>query len=189
MTLEEFVADADMPRGAELVDGYVDLTRCPPTTATHSLVSASTGFALDAALRAADLPYDVATAGPLVATASNTGRIPDVWVCRSAGRLDPPQYFIEPCLIVEVSMPATANNDFNVKLREYLALAHVWHYLIVDPEDRVAQLYSRDQNGEWAWQLLSGATTVHLQRLGIEFDLADCFAQLDRVVRSAVVDE
>ena len=74
--------------------------------------------------------------------------------------------------------------DTTSKLAEYMGLDSVRHYLVIDPETRLAYHHSR---GSASGDILTRIVTdgaFELDPPGISVDLADCFAAIDRIGRS-----
>jgi Uma2 family endonuclease len=67
-----------------------------------------------------------------------------------------PFYKQSPCLIVEVSSPATEATDRREKLIAYLALPSLRYYLLVSQEQRQVEYYSRNAQNQWCYALLAG---------------------------------
>lgn len=71
-------------------------------------------------------------------------REPDAAVqCGAA--LDPDAVVLDaPMIVVEVVSPSSERDDTGAKLVEYLSVAGLQHYLIVNPEKRVVVYHERD---------------------------------------------
>ncbi len=67
-----------------------------------------------------------------------------------------PFYKQSPCLIVEVSLPATEATDRREKLIAYLALPSLRYYLLVSQEQRQVEYYSRNAQNQWCYALFAG---------------------------------
>ena len=62
----------------------------------------------------------------------------------------------DPIIVVEVLSPSTAAIDHGRKLSGYFSLASVEHYLILDPERRVAIHHKRGQGDAIETRVLTG---------------------------------
>lgn len=74
---------------------------------------------------------------------------PDVMVCCGANDRADPLVKREPVLLVEVLSPSTAAFDRGGKFAAYRTLPSLREYLIVDPENRSAELYRLGADGLW----------------------------------------
>jgi len=102
--------------------------------------------------------------------------IPDVLVrCGPVGKGG---YVTDPVLVAEVLSPSTAANDQGRKLEFYKTIASLRTILIVDPEDRRVEHWTRHENG-WSKKIALGAGAVPLPPLDGEVTLAEIYAGLD----------
>lgn len=83
--------------------------------------------------------------------------------------------FENPCLIVEVTSPATRRLDRGEKLDAYLATPSLRGYLIAEHDRRHVTLYSRSGGGAWHREELVGTGTVNLPCLGAVLSLDDVY--------------
>lgn len=58
-----------------------------------------------------------------------------------------------PCLVVEILSPSTETRDRGYKLRSYLALPSLQAYVLVDPDARVVEVFSRAADS-WSFQVI-----------------------------------
>jgi Uma2 family endonuclease len=137
-------------------------------TGRHNRVALRLASALD---RAAD-GCRVYVADMKVVTA-NAAYYPDVMVVCAAQADD--YYETEPCLIVEVFSPTTAERDRREKRMAYQAMASMQHYVMVDPVDLRVTHYRREPNGEWATQIVGQDGHLRLSRPDVTLDLATVF--------------
>jgi Uma2 family endonuclease len=155
MTVPEFLAWASaQPRGRyELVRGQV--VAMAPERARHNLAKAAVFRALDDAVKRAGLPCTVFTDGMTVVIDNEHAREPDAAVqCNVATDLD--SMILEaPLIVVEVVSPSSERDDTGDKLVEYFSVPSIRHYLIVNPEKRVAVHHARDDAGQIATRILS----------------------------------
>jgi Uma2 family endonuclease len=102
--------------------------------------------------------------------------IPDVLVrCGPVGKGG---YVTDPVLVAEVLSPSTAANDQGRKLEFYKTIASLRTILIIDPEDRRVENWTRHDNG-WSKKITLGAGTVPLAALDSEIKLAEIYAGLE----------
>ena len=81
----------------------------------------------------------------------------------------------DPVIVVEVLSPSTAAIDHGPKLMGYFSLPSLAHYLILDPERRVAIHHKRGQGDIIETRILSEGV-VRLDPPGIEAPVAEMFA-------------
>ena len=79
-----------------------------------------------------------------------------------------------PLIVVEVLSPSTAAFDHGAKLEGYFSLASLVHYLLVDPDRRVAILHSRGREGVIETRILREGE-VRLDPPGLAFEVAELF--------------
>lgn len=71
-------------------------------------------------------------------------------------------YKVSPCLIVEVLSPGTEGTDRREKLLAYQSIAALSHYLIVHPDERLVEVYRRDEQDGWWYHEFSQEATIKL---------------------------
>ena len=174
-TVEEWLPVAT-PR-AELVDGVESVLRTfespnmQSTSARHALTCRRIAAALDRALTASDSPCQVLNEGPVVEVSQHYGRVPDVSIVCELDNLD--EHRIEPSVVIEVISESTASVDYGAKVREYLSLDFVKHYLVVDARERVVTHY-RPNKAE-ATRYTDADNTIDLYPPGISISLVGIF--------------
>ena len=102
--------------------------------------------------------------------------IPDVVV-----RCAPPgegSYVTDPILVAEVLSPSTAANEKGRKLEFYKTIVSLQTILIVDPDDRRVENWTRHANG-WSKKIVLGAGAVPLAALDGETAPAEIYAGVD----------
>ena len=186
MTVEEFLVWAERQsdeKRYELVDGHP--VEMQSERNRHALVKARVLRVLEDAVLAADLPCTAFPDGVTVAVADDRARLPDV-VLQCEGDVDLDALTCDhPLLVVEVASPSTARVDTTAKLAEYMGLDTVRHYLIIDPEARLAYHHSRAPDGEDILTRIVTDGAIELDPPGLSIRLADCFATIDRLERPA----
>ncbi len=144
MTAEEFLLWAEGKEGRwELHDGAPVMMS--PERVVHGDTKGEAYSALKEAVRRAGLPCKVYPDGVTVRIDARTNYQPDASV--SCGPRPPTdaQAITDPIVVVEVLSPSTAAIDHGRKLSGYFSLPSVEHYLILDPERRVAIHHKRGQ--------------------------------------------
>jgi Uma2 family endonuclease len=144
MTVEEFLPWAEGRDGRwELHDG-VPVMMSPERT-LHADTKGEAYTSLKAAVRKAALPCRVYPDGVIIRVDPRTNFQPDASVV-CGPRPDPNALTIDnPVIVVEVLSPTTAAIDHGPKLSGYFSLPSVEHYLILDPDRRVAIHHKRGQ--------------------------------------------
>ncbi len=101
---------------------------------------------------------------------------PDVMVVCAE---DPDPYFkTQPCFIAEILSPSTASIYRCEKLDVYLTLPSLLTYLLIDPEKRRVEGYSRTAQG-WQVQVWEDGGEVPIACLEISLTLSDVYAGLN----------
>ena len=184
MTVGEFLVWAEaQPDGArhELVDGRI--VEMQSERNRHALVKAEVWRLLRDAVLAADLPCIAFPDGVTVPVTDSHARRPDV-ALQCGGDIDLDAVTCEsPLVLVEIASPSSARVDTTSKLAEYMGLDSVRHYLVIDPEARLAYHHSRSAaGGDIRTRILTDGA-FELDPPGISLALADCFADIDRIER------
>lgn len=106
-------------------------------------------------------------------------RYPDVSVfCgREGPENDKLKQFDDPKLVVEVLSPSTRQEDENVKLHEYQALASLEAILLVDPETEAIRLLTRRNSRGWQDTDLEKGSDVVVEGLDVTLAWAEIFAR------------
>ena len=134
--------------------------------------------ALQDAVRSGGLPCKVLADGATVVIDNRTAYGPDAVVqCGATIDLDA-LTIAEPMIVVEVISPSSAKNDAAVKTPDYFSLPSVAHVLVVDPVKKLITKHSRGTGQLLSTEFLRVGQTVQLDPPGIEFPVADCFADL-----------
>jgi Uma2 family endonuclease len=150
MTVEEFLPWAEGNEGRwELHDGVpvmissAEPVMMAPERAAHIRTKFRAAKALDGAVTTADLPCEVFADGMAIRIDARTTYEPDASVvCGPRAPADAIE-IDNPVIVVEVLSPSTAAIDHGRKLSGYFSLPSVQHYLILDPDRRVAIHHKR----------------------------------------------
>ena len=150
MTVDEFLSWAEGREGRwELHDGVpmmissTEPVMMSPEQAAHIRTKFSAAKALDAAVAAAGLPCEVFTDGMAIRVDARTTYEPDASIVCGPRRSDETISVDDPIIVVEVLSPSTAAVDHGRKLSGYFSIPSVQHYLILDPDRRVAIHHKR----------------------------------------------
>jgi Uma2 family endonuclease len=142
MTVEEFLPWAEGKQGRwELHEGVPVMMS--PERLVHAETKAEAYVALREAIWLKGLSCQVYPGGMTVRVDSRTTYEPDASVVCGARVPADALEIGNPVIVVEVLSPSTAAVDHGRKLSGYFSLASVQHYLILDPERRVAIHHKR----------------------------------------------
>jgi Uma2 family endonuclease len=184
MTVDEFLPWAEGKEGRwELHEGVpvmissVDPVMMSPERAAHIRTKFSAAKALDGAVAAAGLPCEVFTDGMAIRVDARTTYEPDASVVCGPRVASDAVEIHNPVIVVEVLSPSTAAIDHGRKLSGYFSLPSVEHYLILDPERRVAIHHKRGQGEAIETRVLSDGA-VKLDPPGFEVAVEALFPTL-----------
>ncbi len=143
-TLEDYYALPD-ERRVELIDGVIYDMAAP--SEEHQLILNELSFQLNSFVkqnhgkcRVFPAPFDVQ-----LDMDNRTMVQPDILIICDRNKTNTRGVYGAPDLIVEILSPSTAKKDVTVKLRKYLQ-AGVREFWIVDPEDRIINVYKRQDD-------------------------------------------
>ena len=104
-------------------------------------------------------------------------RYPDLVVAPIAD--DEDNYIVKhPVLLVEVASESSSQRDRIKKRREYLEVPFLWYYLIINQDEMLAELHTRDNDGRWAQHYFTEPEEViDLQRFELNFPLSAVYAR------------
>jgi Uma2 family endonuclease len=183
MTVEEFLPWAESKEGRwELHDGVpvmmasADPVMMAPERAVHARTKFRATKALDGAVARAGLTCEVFTDGMAIRIDARTTYEPDASV--ACGSPAPPDAIEidNPVIVVEVLSPSTAAIDHGRKLSGYFSLPSVQHYLILDPDRRVAIHHKRGIGDAIETRVLTDGA-VRLDPPGFEVAVEALFPQ------------
>ncbi len=176
MTADEFLSWAEGRDGRwELHDGVAVMMA--PERVIHSQTKGEAFVGLREAIRRAGVPCAAYPDGVAVRIDEGTTYEPDVLV--SCGPRPPSDALAvnDPIIVVEVLSPSTALIDHGRKLSGYFSLPSVQHYLILDPDRRVAIHHKRGQ-GEVIETRIVTQGAMQLDPPGLELALENLFPQM-----------
>jgi Uma2 family endonuclease len=149
MTVDEFLPWAEGQEGRwELHDGVPVLLSSGPLMMSperlgHTRVKGKVFVALAEGVKRKALPCEAFTDGVSVKIDARTTFEPDASVICGPRRPDDVIAVADPVVVVEVLSVNTAAVDHGRKLSGYFSLPSVQHYLILDPDRRVAIHHKR----------------------------------------------
>jgi Uma2 family endonuclease len=174
--LDYLAREAEVPQRLEYVNGHA--YALSGSTKQHAkLVTNLVGHAFNALPRRP--ACEVFSQGVKVHVPErNSFYYPDVLAtCEPPSR---EQYIVrEPCFIVEVLSPSTANIDRREKRAAYMTLASLEQYLILDQDRMRADLYCRAEKG-WTLAILREQDrAVELTCLNLVLTLAQIYSGVE----------
>jgi len=144
MTSDEFLLWAEGKEGRWELHDDVPAMMSPERVA-HIRTKFSAAPALREAVKDAHLPCEGFADGLSVKINARTTFEPDATLVCGPRRHDDAIVINDPIIVVEVLSPNTAAIDHGPKLSGYFSLPSVHHFLILDPERRVAIHHKRGQ--------------------------------------------
>ena len=166
MTVDEFLVWAEDQEGRwELHDGAA--RRMTPERIDHVRTKGEAFVALSFASRRAGCDCEVFGSGGGVQIDQRTVYAPDGAIVCGPELPDHAILLVNLIVVVEVLSPATAAIDHGRKLSGYFSLPSVEHYLILDPDRRVAIHHKRGQGEAIETRVLSDGA-VKLDPPGFE---------------------
>ncbi|WP_251972485.1 Uma2 family endonuclease [Sphaerotilus microaerophilus] len=103
---------------------------------------------------------------------------PDVMVSCSAADRQAELALTAPCLIAEVLSASTAGRDRGAKFVAYRLIPSLRDYLVIDPERRRIELYSRANEGWLLRETGPGEPGLPLDSIGLTLAAEEVFADL-----------
>ena len=148
-----------------------------PERAGHARTKAAAHFALATALARHGSPCEAFPDGMTVRVDAGNAYEPDVVVNCGPPLPGDAVEVRDPKIIVEVLSPSTAALDLGRKLSDYFSLSSVEHYLILDPDRRVAIHHKRGQGDAIETRVLAEGA-LRFDPPGIEVAVVDLFAPI-----------
>ena len=103
---------------------------------------------------------------------------PDVMVSCSAADRQAELALTAPCLVAEVLSASTAGRDRGAKFVAYRLIPSLRDYLVIDPERRRIELYSRANEGWLLRETGPGEPGLPLDSIGLTLAAEEVFADL-----------
>lgn len=178
MTVAEYLAWAEaQPESTrtELVGG--EIVAMAAERNVHNLVKQQMWLALRDAVRDAGLPCTVLGDGATVVIDERTAYEPDALV-QCGVPVDLLSLTADaPTIVVEVISPTSRGVDTNHKLRGYMGLPSVRHYLVVDAAARTVLHHAKGADGGLETRSVAGGR-LRLDPPGLALDVAAAFEGL-----------
>jgi Uma2 family endonuclease len=177
MTVPEFLVwyEKQSEGRYELVDGVI--VPMAAERVRHNRVKVRVFDVIRRRLAEKKLPCEAFADGMAITIGDRTWREPDV-VVQCGGTVDGNATVLAaPDIVVEILSPSTSRVDTFAKLTEYFDVVSIRHYLIVDPDKRIAVHHARDNGGKIYTRIISTGPIV-FDPPGFEIDIGDIFAGL-----------
>ena len=101
-------------------------------------------------------------------------RYPDVMMAKRVDITDT-HAVTKPILLIEVASDNSSKTDNDDKLREYTALPSTQYYLIVDQDEPLVKVYTRDEHG-WRFDVFTELEEeIHLTKLNFTLKLSQIY--------------
>ena len=176
MTFEQFLAFTEGRNGKwELIDGAP--VAMSPERVAHGDMKYRVARALDEVITRAKKPCRFVLDSAAVKIDANNSYQPDAMVYCGEPVSRDALFIPNPVIVVEVLSPSNALRDLRDKLAGYFKVESVAHYLIVDPDRRVAIHHKRGQGDVIETRVLSEGV-LRLDPPGLEIAVAELFAPL-----------
>jgi Uma2 family endonuclease len=173
MTVDEYLVWTEgRPGRYELYAGAV--YAMAPERAGHAEAKYAIQTALLAGIRRAGLPCHMLPDGMTVRVDQDTAHEPDALVYCGEKLPSSAVEAPNPIIVVEVLSPSTRHIDASAKLAGYFRIASVRHYLIVDPDQRLAIHHERGERDVIATRVV-GEGALRLDPPGVEISIGDLF--------------
>jgi Uma2 family endonuclease len=124
-------------------------------------------------------PCQVFHEGMKVQIGDDTVLYPDIFVTCDKADLATDRIFTAPKLVVEVLSPATQAYDRSQKFALYRRMPSLHQYILVDPDTRRVEGFSRQADDQWVLHDMSDEGVLLAPSLGLSVPLADVFAGID----------
>ena len=175
ITVDQFLAWAEgQERGRfELFGGEIVMQQSE--RAAHWETKAAVWAALRDAIKRAGLSCFAVPDGATVRIADDTAFEPDALVYCGERVAQNSLEVPNPVIVVEVLSASSAVQDMGYKRRCYFGLPSVQHYLVADPERRIALHYARGEGHEQMPRIVSEGPLT-LDPPGLELKVQDLFS-------------
>jgi Uma2 family endonuclease len=101
---------------------------------------------------------------------------PDVMV--ACGQQVGEYYETDPCILVEVLSPSTADIDMREKRTQYMRIPSMQTYLVVDPESYFVYHFYRDDQDNWQQREVTRSGDIPLPCLGQSITLEQIYRNI-----------
>lgn len=81
----------------------------------------------------------------------------------------------KPTVVVEILSPSTAGTDRREKMFAYQEIDSLQEYLMIDQDERHAELYRRRDDGLWSWITYIPGEDIELESIGFSMPLDELY--------------
>ena len=89
------------------------------------------------------------------------------------------RFMRHPWLVAEVLSDSTAAYDRGRKFELYRGIDTLTHYLLIEQTRAYAELFFKNDQGQWLYQPLQADSVINIERLGQPWPVATLFEQID----------
>lgn len=82
---------------------------------------------------------------------------------------------LNPRVVVEVLSKSTESYDRGAKQAGYLSLPSLEHFMLVSQREPRVELYTRQNDGAFRYQVYAAGSTVHLERIGVTLNVDELY--------------
>ncbi len=174
MSLEEFVAWEERQELRYEYDG-LEIRAMTGGTLAHAVIQSGLLRALGIRLRGG--PCRVVGSELKVRTETSV-RYPDALI--TCTRADSRSTFApEPVVIFEILSKSTARLDLGAKNAEYQSIASLRVYVVLDQSAISAQVFRRDEAGEWTYAVVGAEGALDLAEVGVTVPMAEIYEDVE----------
>ncbi len=116
----------------------------------------------------------------LIRTPDEIGYYPDAFIVTDSS-LDTPRVKRQPIIIIEVLSDSTEAIDRGEKLHNYRTIPSLEQYILLNQNNVIADVYSRNKDGTWQHQILEEKSVLQLSSIGFSLPLAVLYENLPAV--------
>lgn len=177
-TLADYLAVEEMSAVRhEYLDG--EIFAMAGGTPEHAALAAAVVVLLGGKLRGDCRPYSADLRIRVAATGLATYADASV-ICGKPMR-DPasPTHVTNPCIVVEVLSPSTADYDRGEKREHYQRIPTLHDYVLVAQDAKSVEVFSRRSDGSWDHEVKGPGETVVLSTSNVSFDVDALYAAAD----------
>jgi Uma2 family endonuclease len=143
----------------------------------HGRIAVNIGYILKGHLRGSGCQIGSADCRVNIAE-TNDYVYPDVSVTCDPQDVLATQAIKNPCLIVEVLSPSTANYDRSDKFRMYRRNPSLQDYLLVDAEKIAVDLYHKNESSNWEIVNYRAGELVELKSINLSFPIESIYEDI-----------
>ena len=110
-------------------------------------------------------------------TPNDKGYYPDLFVvCEQV--TGAARVMTKPCILVEVLSKTTEIVDRGEKWQHYQTIPTLEHYVLLNQNQAIAEVFSRQNDGSWRYQKYVGNDVIHFPSIKFDLSLEELYADL-----------